>query len=146
MAYGNYGGNVFRNGIRMKSHEDQTPYCEQVLVSGYHQAFGRQEGTNPHHAVLGEKRIRFCAYKASPVLYLDGVEVALDSYRQRFDDDDEDGDTDYYAPGSGDLDGYHFEWRVDDSPERVDLVLREPDGTLWTGFSGYGMGAGYEED
>ena len=138
MAYGNYGGNVFRNGKRMKNHEDQTPYRETELASGYQQAFGRKEGVNPHHAVLGEKRMRLCAYKAGPVLFLDGVEVEFETPL------DEDGDPDYYVPVKGDLEGYHFEWFFDDSPERVDLLLIEPDGTLWSGFSGYGMGAGYE--
>ena len=72
MAYGNWGGNVFKNGIRQKYREDNTPYKEKENKPGYHQAFGRREGLDPHHAVLGNGRVRLCGYKSNTRLYLEG--------------------------------------------------------------------------
>lgn len=142
MAYGNWGGNVFRNGERMTNWEDQTPYKESEVAAGYAQAFLRSaEGFNPHHAVLGEKRVRLCGYKSYARLFVDGQEVDLAPYEKRT----EDMKAWDRAPGYGEIDGYKFQWTTRSDPERVDLSLVEPDGTLWSGFSGFGMGAGYED-
>ena len=139
MAYGNWGGNVFRNGERMTNWEDQTPYKETEVAAGYAQAFLRNAvGLNPHHAVLGDKRVRFCGYKSHPVLFVDGNEVDLAPYSKGKPED-------YFAPGEGEIEGYKFHWTMDDSPEMVNLTLIEPDGTEWIGFSGYGMGAGFDD-
>lgn len=71
MAYGNYGAWVFRDGEHMPQWEDQTPYHEEDLVAGYHQAFG--VGTSDDfplcHAVLGGAEMRLCARKTYPHLY-----------------------------------------------------------------------------
>ncbi|MCY0863973.1 MAG: hypothetical protein OWQ57_03390 [Sulfobacillus sp.] len=141
MAYGNWGGFVFKNGERMPDWEDQPPYHETEWTAGYAQAFLSDKGRNPYHAVRGKKRVRLCGYKDSPVLFVDGQQVDLTPYKQR---------TPEMSPlepadGAGEIDGYRFEWFYDSDPARVDLTLVEPDGPVWSGFSGYGMGAGYDD-
>ena len=143
MAYGNYGGNVFKNGKRMRNHEDNTPYREGELKAGYWQAWGKQEGLSAHHATLGKERVRFCGYKTDPVLYLDGQQVDLEPYVTEREDK-------WYGEepvaGQGEIEGYKFRWDLDTDPYKLNLWLTEPDGTEWTGFSGYAMGAGYEDE
>lgn len=137
MAYGNWGGNVFRNGERMREWEDATPYKETEFLAGYHQAFLRDEGCNPHHAVLGEKDVRLCGYKSYPVLFVKGEKVDLSPFTTR--------DDNYTSDGEGEIEGYRFSWETGDDPAMVSLELIEPDGTAWSGFSGYAVGAGYDD-
>ena len=125
VAYGNCGGNVFRNGVRMKNHEDAIPYHENEMWNFHKDLF---------YSVLGEKRVRLCGYKVYPVLFLDEVNVDIGAM-EGVDAEE----------GSGDLEGYHFEWSYD-GESKLTLRLVEPDGTEWTGFSGYAMGAGWEEE
>ena len=66
MAYGNYGAIVTKNGERCPDREDNTPYKEGDMQAGYHQAFLRSEGADPHHAVIGDGDIRLCAHKTYP--------------------------------------------------------------------------------
>jgi hypothetical protein len=116
VAYSNYGGFVFRDGERMPGYEDA------VLIDSM------------YHVILGNGRVRLCGYKSWPVLFVDGKEVSLAPYTT------EEG---FPGCGQGEIDGYKFGWEQDDDPEKVDLWLKEPDGTMWTGFSGYAMGAGW---
>jgi hypothetical protein len=138
MAYGNWGGHVYRNGQRMEAWEDNTPYRETELTAGYAQAFLRDQGYDPHHAILGEKRVRLCGYKDSPILYVDGQQVDLAPYRTTDPDDWDENE------GNGEIDGYRFNWSYDWGEQRLDLMLIEPDGTTWTGFGGYMIGAGFD--
>ena len=148
MAYGNWGAFVYRNGERMRDWEDQSPYQETTLVSGYHQAFGMQVGKDgqvtkaergrelgPHHAVLGQQRIRLCGYKCYPVLLVDGKRVELEPYCLNPGED--------YEEHKGEIDGYVF--TSERGENSVHLYLREPDGTVWTSTCGYEMGAGFED-
>ena len=129
LAYGNYGGNVFRNGVRMKNHEDAITYRENEIWNFHKDLF---------HGVPGEKRVRLCGYKVYPKLFMDGKEVPMDISAM-------DGDVDE-AKGSGELEGYRYAWHYDGEDNKLTLFLIEPDGTEWTGFSGYAMGAGWEDD
>jgi hypothetical protein len=149
MAYGNWGAWVYRNGVHMPTHEDQTPYREE-LEAGYFQAFRAlpdgvgvklDETLNPHHAVLGSGRVRLCGYKSYPVLFLDGQPVDLDAYVV---DRDDEGDTEW----RGELEGYRFQAELADYDHRnkVDLLLVEPDGTRWTARSGYCIGSGWDDE
>jgi len=135
MAYGNWGGRVYRNGKHMPNHEDQTPYREKELKSGYEQAFSKEEGCNPHHAVLGEKRVRLCGYKDYPVIYLDGEVYPKTGPTLRFEEER------LYELK---IEGYKF--KITPEENKINLELIEPDGTKWTGFSGYMIGSGHEED
>ena len=142
MAYGNWGAFVRRNGKREKQWEDATPYREQELEPGYHQAFRRPEGFNPHHAVLGKDRVRLCGYKCYPRLYVDGESRDLEPFATEFTEDKV-GDETFknVTEYAGAIDGYEF--RASLSENFVDLWLKEPDGTVWTATCGYEYGAGH---
>lgn len=138
MAYGNWGAFVYRNGERMKKWEDQTPYRENELEQGYHQAWGRQEGINPYHAVLGQQRARLCGYKNDPHFFLDGKEIDLAPYLVK----EEDYEGEWNAEAVEDAPGYAFTARQYDG-NMIDLELKEPDGAVWKSTCGYMYGAGH---
>ena len=81
-----------------------------------------------------------CGYKNYPELwrFADGKpkEINLDEYITK--DTMETEDKSYY----GVLDGYEFNAEQYDG-NMIDLLLREPDGTEWTGTCGYCYGAGH---
>lgn len=134
MAYSNYGGRATRNGIRMTSHEDRAPFMEDDPESG-----SFSDPYRPKHVILGSGRFRLCGDKIHPELWIDGQEVSTDPYctgpkGKRWRD------------GSGDIDGYHFAWSVVTGPDIVTLTLVEPDGTLWLGYSGFEIGAGWDDE
>lgn len=134
MAYSNYGGRVTRNGIRMTTHEDRTPFREEDPDSGtFHQ------GNNPKHAILGSGQVRLCGYKTDPELWIDGQERDLEPYCQGPEDN-------AWRDGGGDVDGYRFAWTIASDRNLLTLALVEPDGTLWLGYSGYGTGAGWDDE
>src|SRR6266567_329089 len=153
MAYGNWGAYVYRHGERQRDREDATPYQEIALPPGYWQAFasGRADGSvNPHHAVLGGGRIRWCGHKSEPVLYLDGVRMDGQEMRRRYAthlEQDEEGylweteETIY----QGEIEGYRFR-AIPFNGNMLDLELIDADGTLWQARAGYAFGAGYQED
>ena len=149
MAYGNWGAYVYKNGIRQNNREDNTPFSEDELEAGYHQAFGgnNEDGTRvmtgkrPHcvHASLGSGLFRLCGYKSYPEIYWAGEEIDIKPYLK-------DSDNWYESDGmEGEYNGYKFKATPDSEPEAVVLELIEPDGTIWTGKSGYCMGAGHDE-
>lgn len=146
MAYGNWGAFVYKNGERQRNREDNTPYKEDETQAGYWQAFGRSDTRlNPHHASLGSGPFRLCAYKSSPYIFWNGQPIDDAPYQKG-----ENAGTDkwywYESDGiEGELNGYKFKATPDSDPEAVNLEVTEPDGTVWTGKSGYGMGAGYED-
>lgn len=116
MAYSNWGGYVYRNGERVPENEDA------------------EFGDRMYHVILGNGRIRLCGYKSFPVLLVDGDKRNLAPYAVVLE---------FPTKGEGKIDGYKFGWEQQEYPEKVDLWLIEPDGTRWTGFSGYAMGAGW---
>jgi hypothetical protein len=155
MAYGNWGSFVYKNGIRQPNREDNTPYSEDEIEAGYWQAFGWLDENGKRtttgkelfccHATLGSGKIRLCGYKSSPILYWDLKEINLKPYQKGIN-----AGTDnwywYESDGiEGELYGYKFKAKPDTDPKSVDLELIEPDGTKWTGKSGYCMGSGWKE-
>lgn len=156
MAYGNWGAWVFRNGEHQPTHEDQTPYHEETMAPGYHQAFGihqtadagfgspvlsRDAMVDPHHAVLGGADMRLCGYKNWARLYHQGAEVELTPFKIGADTTEWGTEQDVYE---GEIDGYRF--RADQhNGNMIDLLLVEPDGTRWTARCGYGYGAGIDD-
>ena len=137
MAYGDWGAFVYKNGVRMESHEDNTPYKETELQAGYAQAFLRSEGMNPHHATLGDMDVRLCGYKNYPRLYLRGEQLdmtpfLIPSEAPEWEDQD----------WKGLIGGYDFTvTQYDDN--MVDLYLKQPDGSVWNSTCGYCYGAGH---
>jgi len=156
MAYGNWGAFVYKNGERQKKREDNTPYSEDELEPGYYQAFGGNDengkrlltGKELHccHASLGSGRIRLCGYKSYPLLYWDGNTVDLTPYQKGVNAGTNKWEW-YDSDGiEGELNGYKFSAYPSEDPESVFLELTEPDGTKWTGQSGYMIGAGFEDE
>lgn len=163
MAYGNWGAFVYRNGERAKQWEDATPYKETEYMPGYGQAFGIARLTigedgdpvpvmkpadelRAHHAVLGKDRVRLCGYKCYPRLYVDGEKREMEPFATLFtetmlNDGKTYKDVEEYK---GEIDGYQFTASLRDN--FVDLYLKEPDGTAWTGTCGYEYGAGHMDD
>lgn len=192
MAYGNWGAFVFRAGERMKSHEDNTPFFESEASSGYWQAFVHGHSSqdvgdllpghasvqqeprtpfthrrsdfriNPHHAVLGDRAVRFCGYKAHPVLLVgapegDGevTQVEMKDFATRVENrwDDRPPNPEYDAvEWAGQVEAhdgvYRFaaEYEDEDRMNIIHLALVEPDGTRWTSRCGIYIGAGYQDD
>lgn len=152
MAYGNWGAYVYKNGERIESHEDVLPYREEEGISGWPIVLlVRTEQQMCHHATLGKERIRWCAHKAYPILYIDGKAMDEQELRKRYatntsvDPDDGyiwEGDDTVYQ---GEVDGYKFRAQPFDG-NMIDLELIEPDGTVWQARSGYAYGAGWEKD
>lgn len=145
MAYGNWGAFVYKNGERQKSREDNTPFKEDETQAGYWQAFGRADTKlSPHHASLGNGPFRLCGYKSYPEIFWEGQSVDITPYQKG---DNPGPDWSWYDSDGieGELNGYKFKATPSEDPEAVNLELIEPDGTVWSGKSGYGMGAGYED-
>ena len=143
MAYGNWGGTVYKDGEQKVDWEDATPYKETELQSGYHQAFFRSEetGYNPHHSVLGDKDMRLCGYKSYPVLFFKGEKIDIDQYGTE-KDSYWGGDT--FTAWEGNIEGYEFSCHREEDPESVVLELIQPDGSKWNAHCGYMLGnAGY---
>lgn len=155
MAYGNWGAFVFRNGERMRDHEDATPYKEKEYPSGYHQAFGilgivigpdgaavpvkKPDGElRCQHASLGDGRVRLCGYKCYPLLFLDGCEVDIERFRVGDDGSEE------YSAYAGTVEGHDF--RAERRENFVELYMKSPDGAAWTSTCGFEYGAGHMED
>lgn len=147
MAYGNWGAYVYMNGERQQHREDNTPYKEDEMQAGYWQAFGSgvRDDLGTHHASLGNGPFRLCGYKSSPYIFWEGQPVDLKPFQKG-----KDAGTDkwwfYESEGiEGEFNGYKFKCDPCEDPEAVDMELTEPDGTKWTGKSGYCMGAGHDD-
>ena len=130
MAYGDYGAFVYRDGERAFDREDATPFKEKHIEPGYHQAFMKSEGANPHHAVLGSKGLRWCGHKTSPVLFVSGMETSIEQYEVEEDE------------WSGEFGGDDFYAFINEHG-RLELELTELDGTQWYAECGYMFGAGH---
>lgn len=93
---------------------------------------GRNGGS--YHVILGDGPIHVCLYKQSYVgVFNNGEEVETD-----FDSDRE---QDHFE-----IDGWLVEVRYEYSDNYYVFVkVTQPDGTVWHGFSGYGIGSGLED-
>lgn len=148
MAYGNWGATVYKNGERQENREDNTPYLEDKLEAGYWQAFGgrNEDGTRCAtnsklgcvHASLGSGEFRLCGYKSYPIIYWQEEKVDFKPFLK--------GVTEWRSGAEieGELNGYKFKAKSMSDPESIHLELIEPDGTIWTGVSGFGIGSGHE--
>ena len=177
MAYSDYGGYAYRNGVRIEERSDATitPEGDTFGTPGIWPGFGMMmDGVSheevqkriewPHgHAVIGDGPIYGVLYKQGYFQIFRGQEV-LDMIKigkdipedalqiNEWSDSTEPSiDTEYFieknVPCKFEVDGYLFEvyWTYEDNyyPEYVRMT--QPDGTIWTAFSGYGVGAGLEE-
>jgi hypothetical protein len=153
MAYSDYGGYAYRNGERVESRSDCTitPEGDTFGTPGSWPGFGMMAAGVPRdeikkriewpsgHAVLGDGPVYLVLYKTWGTLYRGPEDQNLPIDR---------GD-DYYAAEirrTAELDGC----RVDviythEDNYYVYARLTQPDGNVWHGWSGYGVGAGLED-
>jgi hypothetical protein len=162
MAYSDYGGYAYRNGVRVKDRSDAVLTPDGVKATpGMWPGWVLTEGRSgeSHHALLGDGPIFVGLYKQSTVrIYQLGEElsqadfvvtgVAPDAFHEwggrKYVDSQPFVNAD--APVIFEVDGRRLEvrWAEEDN-YYVYARLTQPDGVVWTGFSGYGVGAGLED-
>lgn len=150
MAYSDYGGYAYRNGDRVEERSDAFITGDGIkgtpgIWPGFIHAEGRSGGS--YHALLGDGPVLVGLYKQScyEILHSGGKSSVqecaglseeiylIEAYCDK-------------EPMSFEIDGSKVElvWRETDN-YYVFCRLTHPDGTVWTGFSGYGVGAGLED-
>ena len=145
MAYGNWGAFVYKNDERMTDFEDNTPYEENEIQSGYWQAFfNGKDGINCHHAVLCDTELRLCGYKCYPQLLFKGEPVDLEQFYkgelQQIGDNE-------YLPDEYDME-FEFEGhklKIETYENFVELWVESPSGDKWYSKCGYCYGAGHDD-
>lgn len=172
MAYSDYGGYAYRNGKRIEDRSDFTITPEGGFgTPGIYPGFvvaaqgGNTEEwmTRPHHhVVLGDGPLFVGLHKQTSLLLyriVDGeiVKVDLLSVKHNVPEGqicEYEGERYISFPELEDSperrlefesDGWKIEWVNTDEDNYYQYVrLTQPDGVVWTGFSGYGVGAGLE--
>lgn len=165
MAYSDYGGYAYRNGVRVEGRSDAVLSPEGIQSTpgqwpGWTLEAGRNGGS--YHVLLGDGPIFVSLYKQSSLgIHRLGEELPEVDFLEPKNPDaisayDHEGttvrylNTDHFmALGEAavfEVDGHKLEvyWEVSDNHYQY-AKLTQPDGTVWTGFSGYGVGAGLED-
>lgn len=155
MAYSDYGGYAYRNGVRVVERSDATitPEGDTYGTPGSYPGFAllaagvpadevRQRIEWPSgHAVLGDGPIYVVLRKQWATVYR-GPEKLASLDRDWGEGADEDGD----QRKRFEVDGCVVEAELAHEDNYYAYVrLTQPDGTVWHGFSGYGVGAGLED-
>jgi hypothetical protein len=142
MSYGEYGGRVYRDGVRIRSRED-APICVQWSC----------------HAVLGDGPVKLGLYKQADVfVFLDGkkldvLDLLVDPPEGAVmqigtgDDPLDVLDTEVFRrsgrPCVMEAGGCRMEVFFTDEDNYYQYArLTQPDGMVWLGWSGYGVGTG----
>jgi hypothetical protein len=172
MAYSDYGGKAYRNGVWIEDRSDCVilPTEELFSTPGMWPGFATltvgttwkqaADLTNlpTGHAILGDGPIYLVLYKQSTVkLYRGFEEIDIVSLIDKetahlctFE-----GEvfifTDMYAlreePIIVSLDGHEITiWWTHEDNFYVYAQVKQPDGTCWQGWSGYRVGVGFNED
>ena len=165
MAYSDYGGYAYRNGQRVEERSDAVLSPEGIkstpgMWPGWTIEAGRSGGS--YHALLGDGPIFISLYKQSSLgIHRLGEQLSLPDYAANLPDGvlkemEWDGkpyryiDTDHFKasqePCRFNVDGHIVEvyWLEDDNHYQY-ARLQQPDGTVWHGWSGYGVGAGLDD-
>lgn len=163
MAYSDYGGYAYKNGDRVVDRSDCVLSPEGIkstpgMWPGWILPEGRNGGS--YHALLGDGPIFAGLYKQSSLIVSNqGADVDLlplvpdeavsvwtdpkDGKVHRWLNDD------HYKtvcePLRVDIEGHKLTvyFLIEDN-HYIYAELVQPDGNVWTGFSGYGVGAGLE--
>lgn len=173
MAYSDYGGYAYRNGVRVEERSDFTITPDggfgtpgaypgfAMIAAGASQDAVMQAMSYPRgHAVLGDAGLFVTLYKQSSVEAYRGMEpvnigaLIRAKYPEavKVTEHSPDGyiNLGYFRsidpPCELEIDGHKLSihWTHTDN-YYVFAQLVQPDGTVWTGFSGYGVGAGLED-
>lgn len=145
MAYSDYGGYAYRDGIRLPERSD----CK-ITPLGVMKA-------SEWHVIIGDKPIYICLYKQTYVSYWDD-EKELDLVPLVKDQDviDEylgrrfiNSEKLRKAKKPLILDGLGYKttiWWLDEDNIYQYVRAEHQNGTIWHGWSGYGVGAGLEDE
>lgn len=175
MAYSDYGGYAYRNGERVVERSDYTIAPDgdnfgtpgswpgfAMMAAGLSQEEVQKRIQWPHgHAVLGDGPIYVVLYKQSSVRVfkipdeLDVVDLVTGPLHTRSYKDGEGKDRKCLSsapyieneePCVIEVDGWKLTVRfMEEDNFYVYARLEQPDGAIWHGWSGYGVGAGLED-
>lgn len=150
MAYSDYGGYAYRNGERVEDRSDATitPEGDTYGTPGSYPGFALIGAGMPAdeirarlawpkgHAVLGDGPVFIVLYKQGASLYK-GQQA-----QTKWAGWDDDPPQRYHI----ELDGHTADIVLTYEDNYYAYArLTQPDGTVWHGFSGYGVGAGLED-
>ena len=126
MAYGDYGGYAYLNGIHIAERSDTSIKIDSTTeIDG--------------HVVLGDGPIYIVLYKQYAIIYSGGEQLKTFSYPMDITDD---------RVINEFLNIHHHNISIYLTYEDnyyVYAKLEQPNGNTWYGFSGYGVGAGLED-
>lgn len=169
MAYSSYGGFAFRNGEQVISRSDCIikPGGDVFSTPGMWPGFVSQKGAEPvgpsGHVVLGDGPIYLTMYKQSHVELWRGMEelqmvgytvnaspagfYTIEVKGEKFQRPEGE-----YFRRRGDPLVLHvhdhiieIHW-VETDNYYVHAIMQQPDGVVWSGFSGYRVGAGWDDE
>lgn len=163
MAYSDYGGYAFRNGVRVAERSDAVLSPEGIKSTpgqwpGWTLPEGRAGGS--YHVLLGDGPIFVGLYKQSSLsVHRLGERIDLLSIAQDLPAEaiwtpegggkrylDESYFKDRQLPCVLEIDGHRIMVRWIEEENHYQFVrLEQPDGNVWHGWSGYGVGAGLVE-
>lgn len=139
MAYSDYGGYAYRNGKRVKDRSDVTitPKGDAYGTPGSYPEFAQMKWPSGH-AVLGDGPVYLVLLKTFAILYKGFEKQDLPIDREDYDAKE--------VRRTIELDAYKVElvYTLEDN-YYVYARLTQPDGNLWHGWSGFGVGAGLED-
>jgi hypothetical protein len=150
MAYSDYGGYAYRNGVRVEDRSDCTitPEGDTFGTPGMWPGFAtlglpkeeREKRLDwpSGHAVLGDGPVYAVLYKAAWLRVFRGPEELETGYDSEYH-------REFKRPFEVTVDGVKLiaHWTEEDN-HYLYVRLEQPDGAIWHGWSGYGVGAGLE--
>ena len=126
MAYSDYGGYAYLNGIHITERSDTSIKIDSTTeIDG--------------HVVLGDGPIYVVLYKQSVIIYRGGEQLKTFSYPLDITDD-------CVINEFLNIDHHNISiYLTYEDNYYVYAKLEQPNGNTWYGFSGYGVGAGLED-
>lgn len=159
MAYSDYGGYAYKNGQRVVERGDYTltedggfespgvwPGFTAVAQGATQEEALAVASAPTGHAVLGTGPIYVLLYKQYSISVYHNTNLLFRPFPHIHYDG-------WYEEGHKrdwqsriDFDKYRLEFRCFETDNLyIFAELTEPDGSIWTGFSGYGIGTGLED-
>ncbi len=161
MAYSDYGGYAYRNGKRVLERSDAVLSSEGLkstpgMWPGFVLPEARSVGS--YHVIMGDGPVHVTLYKQSSLGILvngdeqDELAVCTIKDVPAWEYKDSKGiDVDVFKDSNEvctfEVADHKIEvfWRDDEDNHYQYVRLTQPDGNTWLGFSGYGVGAGFED-
>lgn len=176
MAYSDYGGYAYRNGVRVEDRSDCTIGPDgdtfgspgmwpgfAALMAGGKEEYEKRKDWPSGHVVLGDGPIYVVLYKQSSLMIYRGpdrlddialLKNPLPDWVEKWTDKDGKEhqwvNTDHFKSSEElctfEVNGVTIEvyFREEDNHYQY-VKVTQADGNVWTGFSGYGVGAGLED-